>query len=201
MSPFGVRSRVILVLLVITGGIGQVAPSVHRLVSASAPTRVPQLSAVTIALSPARSHVILSEILTLDLKVSSRSQPVGGVVVRLSCDPAILRVVDAQGVQTDRISPGTALPAVLANSADNAAGLISYEAGMDLGGMPVGGEFVLATLHVKAIATTPEAGTVIHFGAGTSMYDGAGNPMPASWEDGIVVVARDYRVYLPLLLK
>ncbi len=76
---------------------------------------------------------------------------VDGLEARLAFDPAVLRVVDSSGDETEAIVPGGVLSQVIRNSADNDAGQIRYAAGALLGGAAPSDDFTLATLRLKAV--------------------------------------------------
>jgi TolB protein len=153
---------------------------------------------VNIAISPYSKAVNVGDVFTLDVKVSAGSQLVDSVDSYLSFDRNYLRVVDASGNETNSIIPGTTLPVVLQNNADNSQGRITYSAGKQLGGVSPSGDFVLATIHFKAIAATPGGGTAIAFQSGTDVFY-LGNSVLEALVNGNVTVP--FRFYLPSLLR
>jgi subtilisin family serine protease len=124
---------------------------------------------------------------TVSLKIASGGQDVDAVDARLSFDPTYLRVVDSDGEETDRIVPGTALPTVLQNEADNSLGRIAYSAGRELSGTVPSGDFALGIVRFKALTLTQEAGTPLRFISGTEAYFG-GDPILDERRDGVVYV-------------
>ena len=153
---------------------------------------------VNIAISPYSKAVNVGDVFTLDVKVSAGSQLVDSVDSYLSFDRNYLRVVDASGNETNSIIPGTTLPVVLQNNADNSQGRITYSAGKQLGGVSPSGDFVLETIHFKAIAATPGGGTAIAFQSGTDVFY-LGNSVLEALVNGNVTVP--FRFYLPSLLR
>ena len=115
---------------------------------------------VTIALSPA-SHVVgVGQTFVVQISVATGSQPVDAAQAVLTFDPAYLAVVDAGGNPATSITPGSAFNYNLANTANNTTGQIEYVDGQ-LGGDPIHGTFVLASIRFKALAAT--TGTPVRF--------------------------------------
>jgi len=167
------------------------------------PTATPT-GGVEIAIEPVYRLVEAGSILTVDLVIRSGEQPVDGAQAFLDFDPAYLMVVDAAGDPTDSVAPGTALDQILQNVVDNSAGRISYAAGRLFGPSP-SGEFVLATIRLKAKAATEGTWLLFHRGAPRDtqvVYDTA--PILSRITDGLIVIVPQpwpYRVRLPLLLR
>jgi len=74
--------------------------------------------------------------------------------VEIAFDPTILQVVDDEGNAAEQIAPGSALPTVLANAADNVSGTIHFGAGIALGEGSQSGALHLATIRFKALKHT-----------------------------------------------
>lgn len=142
---------------------------------------------VTISVNPASKRAGVGEIFTLDLLISSGQQLVDAADAFVSFDPARLHVVDANGNDTNSITPGTALALVLLNNANNSQGRITFSAGRQLGGTPPSGNFVLATIRFKAMAETGTGGTPVHFLSGTDVFY-QGNSILQGTNDGVVIV-------------
>jgi hypothetical protein len=155
-------------------------------VTVPATLTVEAIAPVTISVDPSPREVAVGEIFTLDLKIASGTQPVDAADAYLSFDPAYLRVVDAGGNETNRIVPGSALPLVLQNRADNSLGRIAFSAGRALGGPPTSGDFALATVRFKAMVSTGAGGTPVRFLPGTNLFS-EGNPILQSAHDGLVI--------------
>ena len=155
---------------------------------------------VPMLIEPATGDVWLGEVFTVSIKINAGSQPVAGAVANVGYDPGLLRVVDADGHETDRITAGSALLQVMANAADNSLGRITYQAGIELGGSPAMGDLVLALICFKAIATTPEGGTPITFEADTDIYDIEGNSVLGATIGGTVNAKAGSIIWVPVLL-
>jgi hypothetical protein len=152
---------------------------------------------VVLSIDPSSKSVPPGTIFTVDIKIAAGSQVVDAADSYLSFDRNYLRVVDASGNEANSITPGTALPVVLQNSADNSQGRIAYSAGKQLGGVSPSGDFILATIRFKAIAATPGGGTAIAFQSGTDAFY-QGDSVLGTLVNG--AVSAGYRVYLPILL-
>jgi hypothetical protein len=157
---------------------------------------------VVVSIDPSSKSVTPGTIFTLDIKIAAGSQPVDSVDTYLSFDRNYLRVVDTSGNETNSVMPGTTLPVVLQNSADNSHGRIAYSAGRQLGGTPPSGDFALATIRFKAIAATLGQGTSIAFQSGTDVFY-EGESVLGSTENGNVIVGNglSHKIYLSLILK
>jgi len=153
---------------------------------------------VVISVDPSSKSVSPGTVFTLDIKIAAGGQVVDSVDSYLSFDRDYLRVVDASGNETNSIVPGTALPVVLQNSADNSQGRIAYSAGKQLGGVSPSGDFVLATIRFKVIAAPPGGGTAITFQSGTDAFY-EGNSVLGTLVNG--AVSAGYRIYLPVILR
>jgi len=152
-------------------------------------------------IEPARSLVDTFETFQVKIMLNVGDGRLDAIAARLAFDPSILAVVDAEGVPTDQIIPGTALPTVILNRVDNAAGRIEYDAGIRLGDAPEGGRIHVATIRFKALQHTSSglAGTPIDFLAGTDAYL-AGEPQLVRRTGAAVIVAvKVARANLPVV--
>jgi hypothetical protein len=113
-------------------------------------------------------------------------------------DPAYLRVVDVEGDEADTVAAASALPLVLQNHADNAAGRIAFSAGRQLGATAPSGRLLLATIHFRALAATGAEGAAMRFVPRTGVFS-AGASVLGEQTDGVVVITPrfDHRWYLP----
>jgi len=93
--------------------------------------------------------------------VDAGAQQVDGAQAFLSFDPNALVVVDAAGAPSNSIIAGSSFASHLANSVDNAAGLISYSDGVAPGSAPLTGRFTLATIRFKG--KLPSGGAEVAF--------------------------------------
>ena len=110
---------------------------------------------VRVTLEPALTTVPVAQAFDIAIMVEAGSQPVDAVDAFLAYDPTRLAV--------KQITPGTALPIVLANNLDASAGRITYSAGRQLDGAAATGTFALATVRFQALASTAPAGTPLAF--------------------------------------
>ncbi len=127
--------------------------------------RRPDVPAATLGrftLSPAAAaNLTVGDIFTVALGVRAPNRGLDSVTAFLNFDPGLLEVVDAEGALADRAVPAATLPLVTINTVDNRLGQINLVANRTLGGVPVTGNFELATLRFRLKQTT--AGTLITF--------------------------------------
>lgn len=116
-----------------------------------------------IAIEPAAQRVLPGRVVTVAVVISSPQQLLQGVDAYLDFDPLYLQVVDALGNPATTVEPGTTLPVILQNRANNALGQIGYSAGIALGTPAITGTFTLATLHLKCIRPIRPEGTTVAF--------------------------------------
>jgi hypothetical protein len=109
----------------------------------------PQPEGVTLRVAPAISRVHAAERFSVELELLA-DRPADQVRAFINFDPAVLRVVDAEGNVASQIIPGVVFDAVMVNNADNATGRISFV----VGGAPTDGRILVATVHFRAITTT-----------------------------------------------
>ncbi|MBC7260464.1 MAG: hypothetical protein H5T63_00500, partial [Chloroflexi bacterium] len=118
-------------------------------------------SSVTLLLQPAETSVNAGQVCRIDVMIRAGSQRVDSAEVHIPFDRNRLQVVNVQGNPVTQITPGTALPNVLMNRANNNAGLISFAA-MTTSASPPSGDILLATFYLKAIGPAPQ-GTYLTF--------------------------------------
>ena len=112
---------------------------------------------VNLSILPPKMNVTLGQIFTVDIQAEAGEQPVAGIQAFINFNPTCLEVQDADtevaGVQ---IAPGSDLPLVITNSADNISGTIDYVAGVALTESVTypDGTFTVATIQFKALAET-----------------------------------------------
>ncbi len=123
---------------------------------------------VSLVIVPANITVGVNAIFCLDAQAQAGIQPVDTAELHLRFDPAIFRVVDANGNPGNQVTPGTALPTVLENRVDNAIGTIDFTA-TKLGGS-VTGTFTLATMCFKALAETSTQGSLVRYEATSAVF-------------------------------
>jgi len=133
-------------------------------------TPSPTPGGVRLYLDPATLTAFPGGFFTIDVKLDAWTYQVNSVQTYLPFDPAVLKVVDASG------NPATAITAdlsvldyVLANSVDNTAGLIRYDAGK-LAGVGTG-KFRIATVRFQALKAT-SSDTAVVFKPPTDVYSG-----------------------------
>lgn len=99
------------------------------LLATGLPTPAAAQSLIDLSLIPGSHSVTAGDEFDVIICVESRSHQVTEINVFLDFDPEKLRVIDTssayEGVQ---IMPGTALPAVSQNAADNLTGQVNYRA-------------------------------------------------------------------------
>ncbi|MBI2303493.1 MAG: peptidoglycan DD-metalloendopeptidase family protein [Chloroflexi bacterium] len=128
---------------------------------AGAPLAAPE-KAVSLTLVSVPPRVKTGEVFPLTIALLNPArQPIHGAEVHLAFDPRYLEVVDAAGKATTTVAAGDALPLILYNQADNKEGRITFAAGAALGTTWSHEKTTLATIYLKAKATT--ASTVISF--------------------------------------
>lgn len=110
---------------------------------------------VVLHFDPPQTTVVAGQEFQVALLVEAGSQPVDAVDAFLSFDPALLQVLE--------LTPGSALPTVLAGSFDNATGRIGFSAGKQLGGPDPSGTFVLVTISLRTNSTAAPGSTALAF--------------------------------------
>ena len=110
----------------------------------------PRRSAAILRLAPGFNYVRSGETFLVEIEADAGDQGVDRGQAFLDFDPAILRVVDANGAPATQIIPGAALANVLVNGVDNATGRIGFVAQGDA----QIGRFTVATARFQAISPT-----------------------------------------------
>ncbi len=141
-------------------------------------------------IEPARRLVDPSDTFVVTMILNAGEGQMDAIGTTIAFDPTILQVVDAAGNPVDQIIPGAALPTVILNQVDNAAGRIAYDAGVALGSAPKSGRIVVATVRFKALQHTSSGlgGTPIDFLPGSDAYL-AGEPQLSQRTGAAVIVA------------
>jgi hypothetical protein len=148
---------------------------------------------VQIVVDPATTNLLPGETFTVTIQVRAGSQLVDGAQASLNFDPQYLQVVEMTG-HTDR------LPITLLDDYDNVAGTLDY-AGGALSGFP-DGTFDLVTAQFEAVTVTVGTALAFHFDQPrlTDVTYG-GLSVLTGHVDGQVVIADQYNVYLPVVLR
>jgi C1A family cysteine protease len=155
---------------------------------------------VILNIDPSTRNVEVGNIVTLNIRVKTGGQGVDAVDAVLNYDPSYLHVVDSAGNEVAQIEPGASMPVVLHNHVDNQSGQIAFSAGRQLGGEPVTGDFSLATLHVKLIAST--ASTSVTFSSSdTDAYLNGYSILLSTQGSTIGSQAEGHKVYLPIVVR
>ncbi len=140
---------------------------------------------VNVLLDPAAPIKGVGEIFEMTIRAQAGSQPVDGADITIGFDPAKLRVVDASGNESTQIVPGTALPDVLGNIANNGTGRITYGAGV-LANTPPTDDFAIAIIRFRVIGGANTT-TQVQFLAGTEVgYEG--QPVTGQMSDSTVTI-------------
>src|SRR5437667_2138884 len=121
------------------GRVGKATRALAAIISAGsmsfASPALPGAAADTVALSfsTVAQELSVGQESNVSFLISTGSQSVDGVQVEVSFPASLLEVVDADSdSQGTQITPGTSLPTVLQNEANNSSGKIMYAAGADL---------------------------------------------------------------------
>jgi len=122
----------------------------------------PPSGTVTIGLRPASVAKIPGTTFIMEIVIDATSQEIDSAQAHLDFDPSYLTVVDEDAQPACEIIPGTALPMVMQNVADNKLGQISYAAGHLVPGTMLQRPFVLATIRFRAEDLTPYTDVVFH---------------------------------------
>jgi hypothetical protein len=150
---------------------------------------------VMISLEPERQQVGLGEVVPVAVRVRAGQQRVDSVDVAFSFDPHRLQVT--------AVEAGDALPLVLRNEVDNAAGRVFYSAGRGLPGEAPGGELTVATFSVKVVAQDAQATAVLSPGALVGAYY-RGEPVLDRMEGAELTLSPDRsrpRIWLPTVIR
>jgi len=157
---------------------------------------------VDISLQPSIRHVGVGEVFELVIQAEAGDQPVSGISAFIDFDPAYLEVLDADtGTPGIQITPGSTLPTVMLNGADNSLGTIDYSAGK-LGEPFPTGTFTVATIQFRALALTSPS-TSITFSTSPpreTAADYSGNDVTSTITDGTVFVS-EVKVDISVVLQ
>ena len=156
-----------------------------------------------ILIQPSSSDVDVDDTITVDVRIEDVTD-LYGVDVRLSFDPTLLEVQDADGNPTNGVQiQGGSFPApnfVVKNEADNSAGTIWYAVSQMNPTEPVSGSGVAASITLKGLV---EGTSSIAF-TYQKIVERDGDPIPATTQDGqITVVGMETLTltYLPIVFK
>jgi len=151
-----------------------------------------------VSLDPAAMGIAVGETLSVTVRALA---PIGiyGVEYRITFDPSVLEVVDANLVTTDTIEihPSAVFAGGIEaeNDANNGTGIIHYGATL-LSGNPVYGPQELGTIVFRAKA---EGRSPVRFDSQSWLSYPDGLPIPGTvWRDGLVT-AGTQRLYLPIV--
>ena len=128
--------------------------------------------------------VTVGDLFELLVRFRPAAAEVDGADMHLAFDPAVLRVVDRRGCDSDHIIARSALPNVIRNTANNATGLIRYAAGAAFGGPPVSSDSTIASIPLKAVAPADRTSITFH----AALLCGRGIAHSVSPTSGIVQV-------------
>ena len=148
-----------------------------------------------ISVVPSSSTVRLGDIFTVTIQVEAGAQQVDTVDANMTFPAGALVVVDAQGEPTNRVIPGPTLGIELYNRVDNAAGILTYSAGVGFGSTPPSGTFTLATIRFRAQGVLING--PLHFTEVTDAYF-EGRSVLDIRSDGVVTVA-GYQIFLSVI--
>jgi hypothetical protein len=153
---------------------------------------------VNASVQPAIETVGVGEVFELIIQAEAEDQLVSGIDAFVNFDPAYLEVVDADtGTPGIQIIPGSALPTVIVNEADNSIGTIDFSAGK-LGAPFPTGTFTVATIEFRALAPTRPS-TALTFSTTPpreTRVDYAGNDVTGTLTGGSVTITVDAPIFL-----
>jgi hypothetical protein len=159
---------------------------------------VTALEGVNLSIQPSTETVGVGEVFELVIQADAGVQPVSGIDAFVDFVPAHLEVVDADvGAPGIQITPGSALPTVIVNEADNYLGTIDFSAGK-LGAPFPTGTFDVATIQFRALAPTSPS-TAVTFSTSPprqTRADYAGGDVTGTLTGGTVTVTVDAPVFL-----
>jgi hypothetical protein len=141
----------------------------------------------TILIQPSESAVDVDDTVTVDIQIKDVTD-LYGVDVRLSFDPTLLEVQDADGNPTNGVQiQGGSFPApdfVVKNEADNSAGTIWYAVSQMSPTEPVSGSGIAASVTLKGLA----GGTSSVAFTYQKIVERDGEQIPATTQDGQITV-------------
>ena len=150
------------------------------------------VNGVNLWLDPPNPTVGAEQVFSTAIRAAAGSRLVDAVDTMITFDVAKLRVVDTSGNETNQIVPGPALTTVLANTANNSTGAISYRAGMVLDGTPATGNFLVATIWFKVVASS-DTTTPVQYVGGTEVSYQANSALGSVTGSTVTIRA----IYLP----
>ena len=140
-----------------------------------------------ILVQPSSSEVDVEDTVTVDIRIEGVTD-LYGVDVRLSFDPALLEVQDADGNPANGIQiQGGSFPApnfVVKKEADNSAGTIWYAVSQMSPTEPVSGSGVAASITFKGLADGVSSVAFTY----QKIVEKDGDPIPATTQDGQITV-------------
>lgn len=144
----------------------------------------------TVSIQPATQTINVGDTTTVDVQIANVSD-LFGVDLRLSFDPSIVKVVDSNPlVPGDQVEPGAFLDIsggkgfVVENSADNAAGTISYAATLLSPASPVSGSGPLIRITFEGVSEGESAITL----ESVLLSDAKAQAIQATKQDGSITV-------------
>ena len=156
-----------------------------------------------ILIQPSSSDVDIDDTITVDIRIEDVAD-LYGVDVRLSFDPTLLEVQDADGNPANGVQiQAASFPApdfVVKNEADNSAGTVWYAVSQMSPTEPISGSGVAASITLKGLV---EGTSSIAF-TYQKIVERDGDPIPATTQDGqITVVGTETSTltYLPIVFK
>lgn len=162
----------------------------------------PPTGTVTIGLRPASVAKIPGTIFIMEIVIDATSQEIDSAQAHLDFDPSYLTVVDEGGQPAYEIIPGTALPQIMQNMADNELGQISYAAGHLVPGAVLKRPFLLATIRFRADGLTPRTDVVFHLeGIRRTKVNIGYTSVPIHTITNGQVRIYVYRLLMPLVVK
>ncbi|MCK4722972.1 MAG: hypothetical protein KAT75_06695, partial [Dehalococcoidia bacterium] len=151
-----------------------------------------------LSIQPPSETVGVGEIFELVIQADAGDQLVSGIDAFVDFDPAYLEVVDADaGTPGIQVIPGSALPTVIVNEADNSLGTIDFSAGK-LGAPFPTNTFTVATIRFRALASTSPS-TAVCFSTDPprqTRADYAGNDVTGTLTCGTVTITVDAPIFL-----
>ena len=178
------------------------APPVEDQLVAGCDQEPPPTGAVTIGLRPDSVAKVPGTTFVMEIVIDATSQEIDSAQAHLDFDPRYLTVVDEDGQPAHEIIPGTALPQIMQNMADNELGQIGYAAGHLVPGAVLQRPFVLATIRFRAEDLTPRTDVVFHLeGFRVTKVNIGYTSVPIhAITDGQVCIYV-YRLFMPLVEK
>ena len=177
-----VTLMVILALTSSSGGGGLVVADSSSPGAALAPSgSVVPMATVALSVSPTTKSVAVNKSFDLNVVIAAGSNAVMAADIHLSYDPNSV-------IMTAECTAGNALPAVAGSQYDNLKGTLDF--GAYTTGSAATGTFTLCTLHLRSLAATPSAGTLIKRASAPLVVGPGGTPVyTITWTNGKVVIS------------